>query len=120
MKRFGNSTIINCNFNNINLLCLEPHTCESINYNNTYYTEAEAEKKLNTCNVIDEPINHNKHNKFIPYIIPTCTIVIITGIFATLLIIKKHESKRNNQFNFISKNKYGYEGYYSCIQYKSK
>jgi len=109
MKRFGNSTIKICVFNNINLLYLEPHTCEAIYFNNTYYTDAEAEKKFNTCNVINEPINHNKHNKFIPFIIPAC-IIIIFMVYLLLCQLKKINQKKNNQINFISKNEYGYKG----------
>jgi len=94
MIKFGNSIIDDCNFNNINILCYEPHTCKSITYNNTKFSDDEAQNifKICTKEEINEILNQNneKSNSIFIIIIGSVVIVFI-GVIATFIFIKKNK-----------------------------
>jgi len=92
MINFGNSIINKCYFNNINILCYEPHTCKSIYFNNTEISDAEVQNYFKICtqDEINEILNQNdeKSNLTFPIIIGSVVIVFI-GVFAIFMFIKK-------------------------------
>ena len=128
MIRFGNSTIDNCNFNNINILCYEPQTCKSINFNNKEFSDAKAQKYFKICtkeeeeelnenigqkeisNDLNQEENQNNVNlkdnklKYILIIVLGCVVVIAIGILVTFMFIKKPKNKKQFKlsalFNF--------------------
>jgi len=108
MIKFGNSTIKECNFNNINISCYEKHTCESISYNNKIITDNEAEKEFKICsqkevNEILNKINNNKSSSFtiLRYII-VGVVVILISVLIIFIFIEKNKSKKQKFDEFRS------------------
>jgi len=107
MIKFGNTTLDYCNFNNINILCYEPTTCELIKYNNKYITDDESKNEFKICNKeeIDKSLNQNEDKSTSSFIINASIIVgsivvILIGYFAISMII----NKRRNNSNIITDN----------------
>jgi len=102
---FGSTTLIDCNLNNINVICYQPHTCNKITFNNIEFKDAEAEKELRLCTQEDinnfyRGIEENDNQKRSPFmiigIILGCIVVILIGILVAFLLIKKRKSKRED------------------------
>lgn len=92
MKRFGKSTLKFCNLNNVNIICYEPHTCESIRFFGRDFTDVDAEKYLKIC-----PTNP-KNGSFIIVgsIIIICIVVIFIIGLVTFRLIKKSKFEKSH------------------------
>jgi len=125
---FGNSTLEECGFNNVNILCYEPRTCESINFNNDEISDAEAGKEFKKCTSEDinevlskkgirKQSNNKKSNQYpignrdldqenknkklnsLLTVIIVCVIVNLIGLLISILLVKKKRSKRHKKSN---------------------
>jgi len=117
---FGNSTIQNCYFNSVNILCYEPNTCEKMQYNNKSLFDAEAQKYLKICtdedkkevlNQMDNSNNQNQNNEKskTPYIVGGIilgVVVILIGIIVTFMLVRKNKSKRHNISDITNKDEF--------------
>lgn len=56
-----------CSFENINISCYQPRTCNSIAYNNMSFSDNEAEKYLKICTKeeVEEILNKNENKRVI-------------------------------------------------------
>jgi len=94
--RFGNSTVEDCYFDNVNILCYQPYACKNIHINDETVTDIESEKVFNICTQeeIDEILNQKgKTNyKSLGKIIGIVAAVIVV-IFIINLIRKKNSKK---------------------------
>jgi len=126
MIKFGNSTIKECNFENINVECYEPHTCEQIKFNYKIFNDSEAENEFKFCsekeikkvlnnkeNIINisqedknlsDDDNNNINQKISPYIFigGFISIIVIIGVLVNYLIIKKNQTLKNDKFEICS------------------
>lgn len=110
--KFGNSTLEYCDFNNINILCYEPHTCETIYFNNTVFEDADVQKEFKMCTKeeINKIISNNKNKKSLNQndnklvspliIIIGCVAILFFGIIITTMFVKKTKIKKHNQSYF--------------------
>jgi len=87
-------TIIECNFNNIDLLCYEPNSCKSIYFNNKDYTDAKAINEFKRCNTKES----KNQNLLSIYIIVGESIFIIIGTFIIFMLNKKRKSEKKNKY----------------------
>jgi len=122
MLRFGDSTIQNCSFNSVNILCYEPHTCNKMQYNNKSLFDDEAQKYLKVCtdedrkevlNQIDTNTNNNQNQSNgkskTPYIIGGIILgvaIIITGVIVTLMLVRKSKFNRHNIPDITNKDEF--------------
>jgi len=95
MIKTSDSTIKECNFEDINILCYEPHTCELIRYNNKNFSDADAEKILKIC-------PRNTSFVLIGGLILGGIVLILIGILVTFILIKKGQSRKTNKSDFSS------------------
>ena len=49
IKKYDNSTIINCGFDNVDILGYEPQACQSIRFNNKSNSDTNATEQLKIC-----------------------------------------------------------------------
>jgi len=113
---FANSTVKNCDFNNINIVCYESQTCESIQFKNKIFTDAEAKNELKSCTLEEinkfflRQANGGKNIKKIWfYIIIICSILWIGCLSGVLLIVLFRKEitnlfKRPRELNFSPAN----------------
>jgi len=112
---FGNSTINSCNFSNINVVCYQKHTCESIDYDKKVFSDADAEKYLKICT--KEEIDNFKRNRnnikkssssfiIVGSIILGCIFVILIGNFVYFVLINKNKSKNNSDLSINEESQY--------------
>jgi len=108
--KFGDSSISNCNFTDVNIECYEPNTCRSIFYNNNKYNnDAEFQKVYRKCTekeindiLSGLKINRKTDNSNYLLIILGCIIVIFIGVLVTFMLIRKKKSKK--RYEIDSKN----------------
>jgi len=132
--RFGDSTIGECEFNTMNVLCYEPYTCDRIHFNNRDFTDVNAEKYFKICtrDEINEIIGHNASNTdttninsnnnnnnsnqndkessssflVIGGIILGCVVGILIGVLVAFMLIKKRKSKKHDNSDFNSNDEF--------------
>ncbi|KAL6592531.1 hypothetical protein U3516DRAFT_788891 [Neocallimastix sp. 'constans'] len=91
INNFGNSTIENCYFHNINISCYEPNTCKMIHLNGISLSDAEVKNELKICTREENLIQDSKSNSL--YIMSGIFFILI-GIIILLVLIKKNRSKK--------------------------
>jgi len=97
MVNFGQSTIKECNFNNVSILCYENYTCDFLHYNNKNITNSEAEKEFKTCS--KQRIEDEKKYTSLKYLIGSIVVVLILALVTFILIEKKKFKKlQKNEF----------------------
>jgi len=87
-----------CNFNNINILCYEQHTCEFITYNNRSFTDAEAGNQFKICSKkeINEILDPTKNKKdFLFTIIGGIAIILSITILIIFILIEKNKFQKD-------------------------
>jgi len=99
ITKFGNSSIDNCKFNNINVKCYEPDTCKSIEYNNKVIPDAKAISEFQICNSGIDVKNKNETQSkssfvVIGLIILVGTVAVLTGVLITVKIVKRNKAKK--------------------------
>ena len=101
MINFGKSSIENCYFYNINILCYEPNTCKSIYLRDKVLSDTEAKNEFNICpKKADENIDDkNSYSFIIDVIILLCIVAILIGILYKYMSIKKSKTKKYNKMN---------------------
>jgi len=104
MIKFGDSTIQNCNFIDVNIECYEPHACKSIFYENNKYTDSEFQKEYKLCtkeeiNEILRGLNINRKSNISNFllIILGFLIIIFIGVLITFMLIKKKIFSKKNK-----------------------
>jgi len=126
MINFGNSTIEECNFGNINISCYQPNTCDLINFKNKLFKDSEAEEEFKLCSekeikkVLDnkenkinisqedknlsEDDNNNINQKISPFIFigGIICIGVIIGVFVSYVVKKRSRIQKNNKFEISS------------------
>jgi len=103
MKKYGNITIEDCDFNYINSLCYEPGICKMIHFNNTDFTDEEAVKRIKSCTWdINEASSITKGS-----IIIGCSVIVLICTLTTILLINKKKSEKYNKYllNLLLNNK---------------
>lgn len=119
MMNFGNSTIENCHFDGINILCYEYHTCKNIYYKNVFIDDNEAEKEFKICSTeeIREFLNSKKNKNSSLIIIGNITLGVVIGIpviFVTMKI-KKSGFKIHNKLDYNSNDEFQNENIRNTI-----
>jgi len=125
----NNSSIKYCLFSDIEILCYEHNSCETIILNDEELDNLEAEKKYNKCpkEEIGEGINSNESSSINQNdsksdskqsdkklnspvikggIIIGCGVLILIGVLVAFMFIKKNRSKQNNNSDSISNDKF--------------
>jgi len=94
--KFGNSTIDDCFFKNIQILCYEPNTCNSIHLSDRDLSDSEAENEYEVCSKRkdDENEDGKSHYFIINGIVLVCIIAILIAIFTKYMLKKKIKSKK--------------------------
>jgi len=101
---FGDSTIKECKFNNINVICYQHKTCETILFNDRNFTDAEADKEFKICSQkeVNEILNELGIEKgsspmVTVGIIIGCIVFILIGALVAFILIKRKRSKNMNK-----------------------
>jgi len=105
MIKFGNSTIEDCYFKNIQTLCYEQNTCNSIHLSDRILSDSEAKNEYKICSERKNDENEDgKTNYFIINgIILVCIITILIGIISKFIfILKKKYIKNLENVQYIS------------------
>jgi len=97
MVNFGQSTIKECNFNNVNILCYEKYTCDLIYFNKKIITGNEAENEFKICS--KKEIEDKKKDTSLKYLIGSTIFVLIIALLTFILIEKEKFKKfKKNEF----------------------
>jgi len=110
MSKFSNLTFEECKLNNIKVKCYEPHTCKSIQYNNTFFTDEQFAKNNKLCKDIVEISNESNQsqNSFsfvvIGLIILGGIVVILTAVLFAIKLFRKNRSKKVQEITIIRSN----------------
>lgn len=98
IRRFGNSVIDSCRFNDVNVLCYEPRTCKSIRSFGKEFSDADAEKYYKICSTDSKNNSENNSFSITGIILGVIGFIIIAGLGAFIFI-----KKRRDKSNFDSK-----------------
>jgi len=128
---FNNSTIQYCGFDDVNILCYEPHTCTSIDYYDRDIYDYEIDKEFKKCTSEDikEVLSQkfiknqedNKKSNSLLIVIIVCVIINFIGFIISIILVKKSRSKRhtedaNSSFNDVFRTKKTNSGYKACVR----
>jgi len=109
MIKFGDLPIEYCDFRNIKISCYEPHTCETIIFNNKAISDVNAQKEYKICSKEETDKNYNSNDKqsntmFIIeliIVIECIIIIIISSLFILRCIKKRSNIKRQKSYYYL-------------------